>query len=415
MTLRSGPGSQYPPVGTLEADEELNITGISEDGGWYQVILPDGSRGWLVSSEALVRAFGNIAAVPIIEAPTNTPTDTPTATPTHTLAPSATPTHTLTPSPTWTPTIEIINCPGALPSRLVAGGKAIVRDDDPTPVNVRSGPGRSFPRTGQIAIRSLVDVIEGPTCADGFAWYKVIYSGSFEGWIAEGDQNYFVDPVMESANATLPAPPPTRNQPTMLNNRILAPTCQVVVEDEFTNGISRNDWFQDTTGGARSNEEIINDFYEIRLNRMPEGSNEATSWGSLRGFTFGSARIEAVISASRFSSPPTRTGLWIRYQDQNNFIAIMIGSQGAYRIARYTNGYTDIVPWTASQAIRVGDGVVNTVRVDMAGDRFELYINGEYITRVTDSTWPDGRVAFWGASSQVPVEFRLDYLRVCAN
>jgi hypothetical protein len=297
----------------------------------------------------------------------------------------------------------------------VPGGKAIVRDDDPLPVNVRSGPGRDFPRIGQIAIRSVVDVIEGPECVEGFAWYQVIYSGGFEGWIAEGDDAYFLDPIIESANATLPPPPSTRTQPSLLTNRVLAPTCDVLVEDEFTNGVSNNDWFEDTSATVRSNEEIIDDFYEIRLNQMPEGSNEATSWGSLRGRTFNDARIEAVISASRFSSPPTRTGIWVRYQNENNFIAIMIDSEGDYRIARYTGGYTDIVPWTPSQAIRVGDGVVNTVRVDMAGDRIELFINGQYITRVTDSTWPDGRIAFWGASSQVPAEFYLDYIRVCAN
>ncbi len=414
MTVRGGPGSQYPPVGTLETSEKLNIIGISDDGGWYQVILPDGSRGWLVSSEALVETFGNIAAVPIVEAPTTTPTDTPTITPTvmptETARPTEIPTETVAPRPT-----NIPNCPGALPSRLVAGEKAIVRDDDPLPVNVRSGPGRDFPRIGQIAIRSTVDVITGPECADGFAWYQVIYSGGFEGWIAEGDDAYFLDPILESDNVTLPPPPSTPIGPTMLNNRVLAPNCQVLVEDEFTNGTSQNDWFEDASPGARSNEEIIDDFYEVRLNQMPDGGNEATSWGSLRGHTFRDARIEAVISASYFSSPPTRTGIWVRYQDENNFIAIMIGSQGAYRIARYTGGYTDIVPWTVSPAIRVGDSVVNTVRVDMAGDRIELYINGQYITRVTDTTWPEGRVAFWGASSQVPVEFYLDYLRVCAN
>lgn len=190
--------------------------------------------------------------------------------------------------------------------------------------------------------------------------------------------------------------------------------CQPLIEDEFANGKSTHDWFQDTAADARSNEQIINGFYEIRLNQIPATTDEATSWGSLRGFIFRDGRVEAVISSSRFSDITTRLGIWLRYQDQNNFIAFMIRNNGSYYVGRWQNGnYSDIVRWTQIKAIHTGDDAINTLRVDIVGDEFTLYINGVLLTKFTDTTWPEGRFVFFGASKVVPASMRLDYMRIC--
>ena len=474
IAIRLGPDVDYPQIDTLTAGDRLNILGVSADGIWYQVILPDGARGWMVSSDTLVQAFGNIAALRVVPPPTNTPThtatpsptatdtptptltptdtptdtptatatDTPTATPTPTDTPTDTPTATATDTPTVTPTATItpvpptptrtltpptivptravINCPGALPSRLIPGGRGIVRDDDPSPVNVRSGPGTGFPRVGQIAIRSVFDVVEGPVCADSLAWYKIIYSDRFEGWIAEGDNHYFVDPLPDADQplSTVPtARPPLPTQPPLIqSDRVLALTCDLILEDEFSGGRSPRDWFQDTAPGGSSTEQIIDDFYVIRL-LDAQGRSEATSWGSLRGYVFRSMRVEAVINASHWTDTQSTTGLWLRYQNENNFLAFMISSSGRYRVARWQNGYTDLIPWTSSPAVRTGDGATNTVRIDVYEDTFDFYVNGQYLASVNDSTWRDGRIAFWGSSgaSVLPASFYLDYIRVCRN
>jgi len=107
IMVRVGPGSQYPPLATLSANQQLDIVGISEDGSWFQVRMPDGAIGWLVSSGPLVQTTGNLAAIPIAEPPTPTPTETPTNTPTATDTPSATPTNTDTPTATATDTPSI--------------------------------------------------------------------------------------------------------------------------------------------------------------------------------------------------------------------------------------------------------------------------------------------------------------------
>jgi uncharacterized protein YraI len=106
MSVRGGPGSSYPVVATLEANDQLEIIGISEDGSWYQVALPDGNNGWLASASAVVTTIGNVASVPMALEPSNTPTETPSPTPTDTITPTpqATDTPTETPTPTATNT-----------------------------------------------------------------------------------------------------------------------------------------------------------------------------------------------------------------------------------------------------------------------------------------------------------------------
>ncbi len=439
LTARGGPGSQYPPVGDLQAGDRLDITGISEDGAWYRVILPDGAPGWIAASSSLVSAAGDLAVVPVALAPTDTPTKTftptstathtptstptptathtPTATstPTSTNTPSSTPTatasptHTITPLPTATYTatsLPIVSCPGALPSQLYIGVEGIVLSEDNRPVNVRSGPGKNGVQMDKLRPGERFTVTEGPTCADNLAWYHINYGGGvLTGWIAEGDDHYFVapyDPNDPQSSALLPAQ----------DGRVLGPSCPIIIEDEFNSGFTKNDWF--TGPGNHSIIEIVDGSYEMRIGTN-SGSDVPTTWGSLRGVVMTDARVEAVVRSSSFSADkPGRTGIWLRYQDQNNYLAFMINSSGNYYVGRWQDKqYHDIIAWQRSDAIKTGDNVVNTVRVDSHGERFDLYINGQFIDTAVDSTWPDGRLAFFGSSGAVPVTFDLDYVRIC--
>lgn len=300
----------------------------------------------------------------------------------------------------------MLSCPGALPSLLRPGISGYVRDDDPLPVNVREAPGRSSPKIGEIPTNMSFTVLEGPACRDTIAWFRVSYGGSATGWIAEGDDNYFVSPLTTN--------PPNQPPPPGQENRILTVNCPVLVEDEFIDGTSFNDWFQDEEEGTQSNERIVEDAYQLRLNFMPANREELTTWGSLRGYTFREGRVEAVIRVDKFADEDSRTGLWLRYQDENHFLAFTIRSDGSYYIGRFVQGeYTDLTRWTQAKAIRTGDGAINTLRVDIQDDQFNFYINGVLLSSVYDSTFVEGRLAFFGASRVVPNQFDLDYVRVC--
>jgi hypothetical protein len=94
------------------------------------------------------------------------------------------------PTPPPTPTSV---CAPAPPSRLILHERARVSVEDPRPLNMRDGAGTSHPVIAQIPASGIMYVLEGPSCGQTYAWYRVEYQG-LAGWIAEGDDKaYFVD------------------------------------------------------------------------------------------------------------------------------------------------------------------------------------------------------------------------------
>lgn len=110
------------------------------------------------------------------------------ATPLPTLAPPAS-------APTLAPTvIALPTCPGTLPSRLRPATTARVIEAT-VPNNMRAQPSVSGDLVGQIPGGGTFTVLEGPTCADGYAWYRVAYNG-VTGWTAEAaPDDYWLEPV----------------------------------------------------------------------------------------------------------------------------------------------------------------------------------------------------------------------------
>jgi len=143
---------------------------------------------------------------------------------------------------------EAPNCPGALPSRLVIGGQARVTPGDSN--NIRQRPSLDSARIGQIPAGGTFQVLEGPTCADGYAWWRVNYAGTV-GWTAEsGNSVYWLEmavyPVPTAAapvtRATVPPAAPQSFVSTAAQLPIdLNATMSIFVED-FTD--NRHNWFQ---------------------------------------------------------------------------------------------------------------------------------------------------------------------------
>ncbi len=105
------------------------------------------------------------------------------------------PTATPAPSPTPAPA----SCTTDLPSRLYPGarGRVTSSDTDTSTVSVRRGPATSYERIGRVSPGQTFQVVSGPTCAEGMAWFEVLYGiGAVRGWLAEGQAGvYFVEPV----------------------------------------------------------------------------------------------------------------------------------------------------------------------------------------------------------------------------
>ncbi|MCA9888811.1 MAG: protein kinase [Anaerolineae bacterium] len=439
VAIRQGPDPSYPLVTRLETGALLEIVGISEDGQWYRVYLDDLSVGWVLNSPS-IEAAGNLSSVAVAVAPTNTPTHTltPSPTSTYTITPSATPTFTITPLPTATRTLlptptatntlapvvitlppptsteAAITCPGARPSQVSAGMTVYVSDEDQLDLRMRRSASTSASIVTQVPVGQLLTVLEGPRCAEGYAWFRVRYGG-IEGWVAEGDtgnSNYYIHPVVQENPV-----PKSQSDALVTQAENNLPACNAILaRDDFSgNGIS-SDWFTETESSQYSIR-VINGAYEIRLIDRPTQRTAAPfMWGGLQTVSFRNGRIDAVIRATEFNGNSfSRSGLFFRYQDGNHYLAFMVSSTGQYRVSRYENGYTIIVPWTHTDALNTEDYAVNILSVSSTDDRFDFYINGQYIDTIQDNTWFDGRLAFFGSANQQPASFFLEAFQICAN
>ena len=104
-------------------------------------------------------------------------------------------------------------CPGALPSRLQVGNLGMVSLDPDLPNRVRRQPDLDAKVIGQLQPGEKFTVLDGPFCANGWAWWLVrSLTQDLEGWTLEGNQKiYWLEPV---AN---PTPTPTRTPTRYVN------------------------------------------------------------------------------------------------------------------------------------------------------------------------------------------------------
>lgn len=95
------------------------------------------------------------------------------------------------------PPPNIKECPGAPPQRVMIGEKARVctKSDD---LIVRKEPGRDGKELTGIKPGTNFMIIDGPSCANNWSWWKVELDSGLDGWVAEGGDNidpYFICPV----------------------------------------------------------------------------------------------------------------------------------------------------------------------------------------------------------------------------
>ena len=108
LNVRDGPGQGYPIIDLLSVGTEVQISGKSPDGTWWQIIYPleGGGHGWVYAPFTRSRNAEDVPVVdtpvPPTETPTLTVTPTNTATPSPSLTDTPAPTVTLTPIPTPT-------------------------------------------------------------------------------------------------------------------------------------------------------------------------------------------------------------------------------------------------------------------------------------------------------------------------
>jgi hypothetical protein len=124
---------------------------------------------------------------------------------------------------------------------------------------------------------------------------------------------------------------------------------------------------------------------------------------SVAGKNFSDVQIE--VDTAKLSGPDDNDfGILCRYQDPENFYALVISSDGYYGVTKRKDGEYSMIgsdPLQYSAAIVQGSAV-NHLRVDCAGSTLSLYANGEKLMEAQDDDFSYGDVGLFAGSYDTP-------------
>lgn len=84
-------------------------------------------------------------------------------------------------------------CEGAVAPHLILQERARVTFNGER-LRLRRGPNTSYEMIANLEPGDTFMVMDGPTCSEGYSWYRVQF-GDITGWVAEGDiEQYFAEP-----------------------------------------------------------------------------------------------------------------------------------------------------------------------------------------------------------------------------
>ena len=108
------------------------------------------------------------------------------------------------------------------------------------------------------------------------------------------------------------------------------------------------------------------------------------------------AAVTGTAAACRFRD---RHGLLFRLQDSSNYYQFEVDCDGRYRLAKVLDGaLTPLKDWTASEAIRKGEGMTNELGVRAKGGTLEVFVNGQALFQAQDSAYAEGGFGLYTGS-----------------
>ena len=100
------------------------------------------------------------------------------------------------------------------------------------------------------------------------------------------------------------------------------------------------------------------------------------------------------VDVKNFASLNNLMGVFIRYQNSNNYYSLTFSEDGYYYIKKRENGKTqDLIVPTRSSYINAGNGQINHIRVEANKNTLNLSVNGHHLSTVTDNSFNEGTVA----------------------
>jgi formylglycine-generating enzyme required for sulfatase activity len=167
------------------------------------------------------------------------------------------------------------------------------------------------------------------------------------------------------------------------------PPGQLVYEDDFEGDVSTESaktGLEDVQGDAEFNPGFHTGVYRMELSKP-----NVTHAILLPRLAF--ANFSMRIDLSDDSDTPAgdiAQGVVFRAQDDLHFYAILVDRRlGQYAVRKLSgaDNWSDLVTWKPSSIVE-RKAEVNRLRVDVAGNTFAIYLNGQMLDQVTDTTEP---------------------------
>jgi hypothetical protein len=156
---------------------------------------------------------------------------------------------------------------------------------------------------------------------------------------------------------------------------------EILFEDDFSYDTG---WYTDkdedfsfeyTRGGYRISVDILN----------------APIW-SIRERNYADVRVE-VDAAQISGAQDGYYGLVCRHNDSDNYYALVIGSDGAFGIAKSQAGEFEFLQTgTANPGVIESGEAVNRVRADCVGETMTLYVNDQKLIEIQDNDFESGYI-----------------------
>ncbi len=141
-----------------------------------------------------------------------------------------------------------------------------------------------------------------------------------------------------------------------------------------------------------------------------------THWSLLPGQSYGDGTVEIdVWDNSDSFTGDVAEGVIVRAQDSSHFYAVMLDPRtGQYSVRKMAGAgkSSDVIAATASPLIKkLSD--VNHLRVDMTGDAFTIYLNGESLNSFSDADYKSGGVGLIASNvDATAMHMHFDNLKV---
>jgi hypothetical protein len=144
-----------------------------------------------------------------------------------------------------------------------------------------------------------------------------------------------------------------------------------------------------------------------------------THWSMFPNQAYGDFTIEIDLfdSSDDFTGDVSQ-GLIVRAKDDAHFYAVLIDPrEGKYAVRKQdgANKWSDLVAFTASPLIKK-EADINHLRIDAAGDKFTVYLNGESLTSFSDAAYKQGGIGLIASNvDAVGSHMHFDNVKVYSN